>query len=205
MLYSYSGELRWLESNGGPLLLVPGEQLPSWEGTEPPSDGRQIDAQFRWNGEDAPASDYDRACDINGWLGLLDVGAGHAIVLGGEPLGTAWQASAGASESGVNTCGILIRWVHANSESDVIEALEHVPETVWQDTGLLLSVGREPLCLLDAAYPGSELEGDDHLTIQLPPGKYSIATAEYEPDSHTHLLLHRLTRRSSGTSELKGS
>jgi immunity protein 21 of polymorphic toxin system len=199
MLYSYSGELRWLESNGGPLLLVPGERLPSWEGTEPPADGRQIDAQFRWNGQDAPATDYDRACDVKGWLGLLDVGAGQAIVLGGEPLGTAWQAAAAGGESDDNTCGILIRPVYANSEADVIEALKHVRETVWQDTGLLLSVGREPLYLLDAAYPGSELEGDDHLTIELPPGRYSIATAEYEPDSHTSLLLHRLTRMSSGT------
>jgi hypothetical protein len=42
-------------------------------------------------------------------VSLLDVGAGHGIVLGGEPLGTAWQASAGAGESGDNTCGILTR------------------------------------------------------------------------------------------------
>jgi hypothetical protein len=97
------------------------------------------------------------------------------------------------------------RRVYANSEADVIEALKHVPLTVWQDTGLLLSVGREPLYLLDAAYPGSELEGDDHLTMHLAPGRYAIATAEYEPDSHTSLLLHQLTRMSSAPSELKGS
>jgi len=199
MLSSNSGELRWLESNGGPLLLVPGEHLPSWEGTEPPSDGRQIDAQFRWNGQDAPATDYDRACDVQGYLGLLDIGAGQGIVLGDEPLGTAWQASAVAGESDDATSGILIRWVYATSEAEVMEALTHVPETAWRDDGLLLSVGREPLYLLDAAYAGSELEGDNHLTIELLPGRYSMATAEYEPDSHTSLLLHRLTRRSSGT------
>lgn len=193
----YSGELRWLESNGGPLLLVPGEHLPSWDGTEPPADGRQIDAQFRWTGQNTPATDYDRACDVKGWLGLLDVGAGHCIVLGGEPLGTAWQAAAGKSDD--KTRGILIRCVYANSEADVIEALKHVPETVWRDTGLLLSLGREPLYLLDAAYPGNELEGDNHMTIELPSGEYTIATAEYEPDSHTSLVLHRLSRMSSGT------
>ena len=79
-----------------------------------------------------------------------------------------------------------------------MDALTHVPETAWRDDGLLLSVGREPLYLLDAAYAGSELDGDDHLAIHLPPGRYSIATAEYEPDSQTSLLLHRLTRMGSG-------
>jgi hypothetical protein len=119
--------------------------------------------------------------------------------LGDEPLGTAWQASAGAGEIGDDTGGILIRWVYANSEAEVIETLKHVPETVWQDTGLLLSVGCEPLYLLDAAYSGSELAGDAHMTVQLPSGKYPVATAEYEPDSHTSLVLHRLTCVSSGT------
>jgi len=82
MLCWYGGALRWMQSNGGPLLLVPGEHLLSWEGTELPSGGRQIDAQFRWGGQNAPVTDYDRACDVQGWLGLLDIGAGHGLVLG---------------------------------------------------------------------------------------------------------------------------
>ncbi len=200
MLCWYGGALQWMQSNGGPLLLVPGEHLLSWGGLAPPPDGRHIEAQFRWNGQDAPATDYDRACDVTGWLGLLTIGAGQGLVLGGEPDGTAWQASVASGESAEDdTSGILIRWVYANSEAEVIDALTHVPETTWRDDGLLLSVGREPLYLLDAAYAGGELEGDDHLTIHLPPGRYSIATAEYEPDSQTSLLLHQLTRMSSDT------
>ena len=197
MLFWYGGALQWMQSNGGPLLLVPGEHLPSWEGTEPPADGRQIEAEFRWNGQDAPATDYDRACDVQGWLGLLDIGAGQGLVLGDEPLSTTWQAPLASGESDHDTSGILIRWVYGNSQAEVMEALKHVPETAWRDDGLLLCVGREPLYLLDAAYAGSELEGDDHLTIHLPPGRYSIATAEYAPDSQTSLLLHRLTKTSS--------
>src|SRR5260221_7899824 len=198
MLCWYGGALQWMQSNGGPLLLVSGEHLLSWEGVAPPSDGRHIEAQFRWNGQDAPATDYDRACDVKEYVGLLGIDTGHGLVLGDEPRTIAWQPSATAGESAEDdTSGVLIRWVYANSEAEVMEALTHVPETAWRDDGLLLSVGREPLYLLDAAYVGSELEGDDHLTIHLPPGRYSIATAEYAPDSQTSLLLHRLTKTSS--------
>src|SRR5258708_35074880 len=84
----YSGTLRWMESNGGPLLLVSGEHLPSWEGTESPSDGRQIEAQFRWNGQGAPDTGYDRACDVKQYVGLLTIGVGQGMVLGDEPLST---------------------------------------------------------------------------------------------------------------------
>jgi hypothetical protein len=197
MLFWYGGALRWIQSNGGPLLLVPGEIVLSWEGIAPPADGRHIEAQFRWHGQDSPATDYDRACDVKEYVGLLSIGTGHGLVLGDEPHSTAWQASATSGESDDDTCGVLIRWVYANSEAEVMEALKHVPETAWRADGLLLSVCRELLYLLDAAYAGRELKGDNHVTIHLPPGRYSIATAEYEPDSQMSLLLHRLTRMGS--------
>lgn len=194
-------ELNWVVSTGGPLLLVPGEHLPLWGGVEPPADGRRIEAQFRFNGPDEPATDYDRACDVSmaGYVGLLDIGTGQGLVLGDDSNSTAWQPAAAASAGGNDTGGLLIRWVYADREADIIAALAHVPQTAWRDEGLVLSVGHEPLYLLDAACPGSELEGDSSMTIHLPPGRYAIATAEYEPNSHTSLLLHRLTRMSSGT------
>ena len=199
MVWQYGGAWRWMGSGGGPLLLVPGEHLPSWEGTDPPSGGRQIEAQFRWSGQDEPATDYDRACDVEEWLGLLDIGAGEGVVLGGEPLSTAWQTSVPSPASEDNAGGILIRYMYANSEAAAIDALEHLSESVWQDTSMVLGVGREPLYLFDAAYPGSQLVGEDYLTVHLPPGRYALATAEYEPDRHTSLLVHRLTRIGSGT------
>ena len=75
-------ELNWVVSFGGPLLLVPGEHLPSWGGVEPPNDGRHIDAQFRFNGPNEPATDYDRACDVSmrGYVGLIDIGTGQGLI-----------------------------------------------------------------------------------------------------------------------------
>lgn len=180
---------------------MPGEHLKSWGGVLPPVDGRRIEARFRFNSPDDPATDYDRACDVSmtGYVGLLDIGSGQGLILGDEPLSTAWQPAIAAGEGGDDTGGLLIRCVYANSDADVIAALAHVPQTGWRDEGLVLSIGHEPLYLLDATWPASELEGESYLTIPLPPGHYAIATAEYEPDSHTSLLLRRLTRISSGT------
>lgn len=193
--YDDSSTLQWLESNGGPLLLVPGEHLASWGGIDPPRDGRSIEARFRaLLGE--PASDYDRACDVEGYLGLLDIGAGQGLVLAGDPCGAAWLSSskpAGGDGRGL-TGHMLVRWEYGESEASVIATLEHVPESIWRDDNLVLTVGREPLYLLDAAYNLGDLQGDDHLTIHLPEGMYSVVTAEYEPDAHTSLILHRLTR-----------
>lgn len=186
----------WMASNGGPLLLVPGEYLSSWGGVGHPPNGRHIEAQFRWSGLDEAATDYDRACDVTDYLGLLDIDTGQGLILGGEPLSTTWQTAAAASDDDAG--GLVIRWVYVNSETDVIAALEHVPQSTWQDESLVFSVRHQPLYLLDAASPGGELQGDDHLTIHLPAGIYSIATAEYEPDDHTSLILHRLTRISGG-------
>src|SRR5438270_663817 len=88
-----SGALTWMDTELGPLLLVPGEHLSSWEGIDPPSAGRHVEAKFRSHDPNDPATDYDRACDIKDYLGLIEIGAGKGLVLGGEPLSTAWWPS----------------------------------------------------------------------------------------------------------------
>jgi hypothetical protein len=59
---------------------------------------------------------------------------------------------------------------------------------------LTLEVGAQPLHLLDSAFPGNDPAGDDHLRIHLPAGAYAVATAEYEPNRRTSVVLHRLQR-----------
>jgi hypothetical protein len=195
MLRRYGpGELQWMESNGGPLLLVPGEHRLAWEGIEPPRDGPPIEARFRWNGPDEPATDYDRACNVKGYVGQIEIGAGYGLVLGDYPTGTAWLAFHNTEDDGDAVGGILIRWMHANSEADVLSAIQHVPDELWHDDGLTLEVGSQPLYLFDSAFAGDDLAGDDHLLIHLPTGEYAIATAEYEPDRDTAVVLHRLQR-----------
>ncbi|MDX3771767.1 MULTISPECIES: Imm21 family immunity protein [unclassified Streptomyces] len=62
--------LTWLETEGGPFIVVPRSALVHWLGTE---------------------GDYDRACEVMDLVGVLALPDGaEALVLGDEPLSTAY-------------------------------------------------------------------------------------------------------------------
>lgn len=63
----------WFGHDNGPLILLPREALPFWEGIETPSGGRIVEAVFRWNSQEISA-DYDRACDAMEWAEVLPAG-----------------------------------------------------------------------------------------------------------------------------------
>lgn len=182
-----TGTVIRVSSGGGPLILLSRELVPSWEGCDPPSAGRVVEADFRWNKESDPATDYDRACDVEGYLGLIGVGWGYGLVLGDEPEKTGWWSD----NSKGKTEGMLVHWEWAESEQVVSESLARIPDDIWQLEDFTFSVGMEPLCLFDAGYRGKHME--DYLLIDLQAGTYSVATAEYEPDQKTSLVLHKLS------------
>jgi hypothetical protein len=63
----------WFDHEGGPLILLPRETLPFWEGSDPPSGGRVVEAVSRWDNQ-KEATDYDRAGDVMAWAEVLTVG-----------------------------------------------------------------------------------------------------------------------------------
>jgi hypothetical protein len=99
--------------------------------------------------------------------------------------------------------GIIVRWVHAECEDDVIRALQGVPEDVWEPTPHLIHVSSGGLMVFDSAYAGDELPSTyvgeiiPWLRIVIPRGTYEVNTADYQPDRQTHLILHRLRRNRS--------
>src|SRR5687767_15306764 len=104
-------ELTWITSAGGPLILLEKQLLSHWHGTE--------------------TDDYDRSCGIDDYLGLLDVGSGRALVLGEEPMPTAWQFLSGPAE------GMLIRWQWADDDESVVEAIADLSKASWEATGIV--------------------------------------------------------------------
>jgi Immunity protein 21 len=184
----------WISSYGGPLLLIPGEYLYAWEGGDAPSNGRQVQAKFRWAGPDDVATDYDRACDVEGWIGRLEVGDGSAVVLGGEPAMTAWLPAAPSTVDDSDIVGYLVRWIAADSMDmfrTAVKAALQDPRVQWRDERVQIQVGSQPLFLFEAACPGTEMEDGEFLGIDVTAGTYGICTAEYTAAPRTSIVLHR--------------
>jgi hypothetical protein len=171
----------WISCNS-PLLLVAKDHLDAWEGSAVPAEGRNVEARFRWN-PDGPATDYDRACDVDDFVGLIDVGPGKALVLGDEPLMTTWLP--------LKDGGVLVRWVCADDEEALLAAAHHIPNEDYQDSGLSFTVGDSPLVLL-AACESSEDTIYPRIEFEIPPGRYRILTSQYDADASTSLICHRL-------------
>ncbi|MFJ5997593.1 immunity 21 family protein [Streptomyces sp. NPDC092370] len=163
--YARPGAVEWVESGGGPLIAVPETVLPFWAG----ADGEET------------ASDYDRACEVDGHVGLLPVGDCTALVLGDEPASTAYLPDH----------GMFVRWCAGNSEDELLASVppatataEWGPETTWKVPG--------PVRLFDAAWPGTGLAGTDQVRVALEPGRYAVRAARVQPGPETWLDLIEL-------------
>ncbi|MEU8788416.1 immunity 21 family protein [Streptomyces sp. NPDC048643] len=165
--YAEPGAVEWVESGGGPLIAIPEAVLPFWSG----ADGDEM------------SSDYDRACDVEGFIGLVPVGDSRALVLGDEP----------ASTSYLPEHGVFVRWSAAESEDELLAVVPAAiatavwdPEVQWNVPG--------PVVLFDAAWPGSASERTDHLKVALAPGRYGVRAAQVEPGPETWVGLVKLRR-----------
>lgn len=164
--------LKWLESAGGPLLLLEEHLLAHWHGAF--SKSTQIST-----------TDYDRACNIDDYIGIIEVGSGYGIVLGEEPFSTAWLQLPNPHNS------FLVRWVFAENEAAVIDALSELQETKWKKTGAKIQFSNGKLVLFDSACKGTNI--DDNLQIEISKGQYEVETLNYEPNEQTSIILHRFS------------
>lgn len=176
----------WVDSAGGPLLLAAEELVDAWLGINPPRDGRVVRAVFRWN-EEAPACDYDRACDVDDYLGAIEVGGGTAIVLGDEPLSTIWRPCPDAEG------GVLARCRYVESDALARRLLDRIPPLDFELTSCRLETPSGRVALFDSAVPGAEFHVHGAGTwLQLPPGRYRMGIFEWEPEPDAAFLLHHL-------------
>lgn len=163
--------MHWIESAGGPLVLVPERSLGAWKGADGPDSGE---------------THYERACSVEDFIGLVKVdGGAPAIVLGDEPLRTAWRPS----EAG----GMLVRWIAAPAEEDVDQALASLPDILPWEHVLDFEHPGGAMMLFDAAVPGEELPSD-HLRLDLPAGRWTLGLSAYHPSDDVALMLHRISR-----------
>ncbi len=123
----------WVESLGGPLIIVPVSALAHWKGSAEEADG---------------LDDYDRACEVNALAAPLPVGEAQGLVLGDEPATTCYLPEHRA----------FLRWLAADSEADLLAEAERLladPATPWEDCGIWETDG--PAVLMDSVTAGAEL------------------------------------------------
>ncbi|HEY8747170.1 MAG TPA: Imm21 family immunity protein [Tepidisphaeraceae bacterium] len=173
----------WIESAGGPLILLARSVLPTWGGCE--SRNAKNGDPFRSGGERS-RTDYDLACDVNDYLGVVAAGPSNGLVLGDEPLRTYWFASL------QNQGGWLVRWDYADDESSLTNNLHLLDTLPFKFSGLTYSAGEADHVLFDSAIPGLQLKTDEALQVTLVPDKYTIDTASFMPDTESAFLVHRL-------------
>ncbi len=158
-------ELRYVETEGGPFILLPMELKKAWKGV---GDEDEDDE----DGE-ASESDYDRAEEFVSTIGVLDVGKGKALVLGEAEVTTFRPTEDG---------GVFVQRVFGDEDADVIAAVERaLASDKWKATKLELPVsGKGKLALFDAAYAYEDADEDEVLPLTLAPGTYVIETARVE-------------------------
>ncbi len=165
--------LEWIESSGGPLLLLSEDLLPAWQGADGPF---------------GKTTDFERACSTREPIERIRVGSGMGLVLGDEPIATAWMPDAGGAG------GVLVRLSSLADQGVAEQALRQGAKGGSpKGSRVVLSV-RAPLVLFDAAHAGTDLPSHT-LRITLPPAEYEVDTLTLQPDANTTLLLHRLASR----------
>ena len=164
--------MKWIQSNGGPLVLIPRVHLDVWHGIE-----REVGDSM---------THYDRACAVEADVAVLRVQGIDVLVLGDEPFSTAWVPE--------HNGGLLVRWVYADSEKAIIDSIRSnsLSPTLMPNGVSFPAAG--PCRLFDAAEPGAHILGHS-LDLDLVGGQYAVTSAMVSPSRDLRLLVHRLLLR----------
>lgn len=164
------------------MILLPREALPFWEGNDPPSDGRVIEAVSRWDDQEA-ATDFDRACDVMAWAEVLPVGTDSwGLVLPEDAGGIAWLTVDDVTDTFAIVQGVSFETdTQASYQSAWSEAIED--PAGWTPLQGHLTVRNGDLLLMPTATRGDEVRevawnriaqvGSAQL-VQVPGGTYSL-------------------------------
>jgi len=111
--------LKWIDSAGGPLILISDKSYNMWSGILKRSsylDKKIEDADDFLNADEA---DYGKACLVQDYLGIVDIGSDFVLVLGNEPLLTT------VFRSGDNRV-VIARWYYGEDEELVDNYLKTI-------------------------------------------------------------------------------
>lgn len=180
-------KLKWIVSAGGPLILISDKTISRWSGILNRSAYLKKEEEDADDFLDPDEADYGKACQVDGYVGLIKLDDEEVLVLGSEPMFTTFFFSHGKP--------VLARWFNGEDEAFVDHALLNI------DLGLMLNwefelrfnlVSDTPF-LFDSACSESMLNNQqrDYLRLNMKAGYYEVSTSVYEPDDKTKLILHK--------------
>jgi len=154
---------QWIDSAGGPLIVTPLSASATWKGLA--------------------TQDYDEACGVEDYLGLLHREWGDVLVLGDEPLSTAVVHRTDGPA--------IVRWMYAPTKEDLVDAALTVDlDRVRPVETLVVELRDEPYVIFDAAAEGASSE---RIEFVPPRGTRSIRTYVVRDDQNElGMIVHRL-------------
>jgi hypothetical protein len=144
--------MKWIESLGGPLVLLPTNKMQLWLGNAGPSKPEE--------------SHYELACDIKGFCGTLTINDIQAFVVADESNPTTWIPN---SEGGQ-----LIRWMAANSEEQLMSTAKTIMEKQHLDSVVYFDSTQGEHHLFDSVHSGTE--NHESIKVELKSNKSEIRT-----------------------------
>jgi hypothetical protein len=144
---------RWVETTGGPFAVLPVGGLRDWDG--------------------ADGSDYDEACAVEDYLGVLSDrpgGEGAVLIVADEPLPATY----------ISDLRSILQWQYAPTADALLTAARREVGRIedWE-TGPVFDC-TQSLVLGDASLPGHEWsDGENALRLDLPPGRYACFSGDF--------------------------
>ena len=175
--------INWIDTTGGPTVLIPKPYLSNWKGTFDSSGN--IPDDFL----DPAKTHYGKACETNEDIEIIEFNGFNAIVFGDEPLLT-------TAISNVSSEIIFIRWVCGNSLESAEEILNEINynSVNWKRRESFINTF-EHYILFDSSENGIDVNRKTGIDIRFVEGKYEINSATFNPNSETQLLLYRFQKQ----------
>lgn len=181
-------KLNWIESAGGPLILISDKSYKLWSGILRRSSYLDNKTEEAYDFLSADETDYGKACLVEDYLGIVSIGDDTAIILGDEPLMT-------TSFYSVDNRVIIARIYYCEDSESVDSNLKIIDINSIENWRFALAVklSSDRQYLFDSACSASMLEkgSNDCLLMNIKHGDYKIWTSIYEPDDKTKLIIHK--------------
>lgn len=171
----------WIKSAGGPLICVEKELANSWRGIL----GNSVNDRTA-----IPTSnDYDRACAVSDYVGIVVLPPKYALVFGDMPLETTVYCPS-------SEISLVVRVFYMDPGADLLQIFAAHGSLSFVDSieSIDCEIQTGHMVIFDSAINGLH-QAYDKLSFDISPGSYQILTKIFELDSRTSVLIHKFARK----------